>query len=165
MSDPSVQTMTEAQWLFEYHALRMRDEEQHKLFGEMFRGLREMLVRVFGLDIVRFAKGPNEKEADPDAATPYVPASLLWSRPEALQYFQKQAEAEQATESAISDETFDRFSEELLRMANAGIDPTRPASSATPQPVLSPEEQRQRYWSSPEVRAELDRIAKPRKGP
>lgn len=57
LSDPSVRTMTEAQWHFEYHALQAREkrtfETVTQVFDAFFKSMRALLVRVLGLDLVR----------------------------------------------------------------------------------------------------------------
>lgn len=89
LSDPSVRDMNEAQWMFEYYALREREKNTVDLVTSMFRALvralRHTLITVLGLDLIRswYAAGVRGKDKL-DALkeeTPYIPAVYIFGDP------------------------------------------------------------------------------------
>ena len=74
VSDPTVRTMTPAQWLFEYYALQDREEKETERY---LKGLKGILVNVLGLNLKSNAANqhlsPEKRfEADLNEYTPLV---------------------------------------------------------------------------------------------
>jgi hypothetical protein len=74
VSDPTVSRMTPAQWLFEYHGLLRREEEETE---RAFKGMKGILINVLGLNLKSSNKNkdlpPHERfEADLNEFTPLV---------------------------------------------------------------------------------------------
>ncbi len=86
MSHPSVAAMTDAQWAFEYEALRVREEEE-----------LETWVHLLGLKL------PGRP-----AGQPFLPASLVMGNPRLLEQWLKSKD-----QDALSDEDFDALSARL----------------------------------------------------
>lgn len=89
--------MTDAQWLFEYHALKQRDDER----VEMFQAAQKMLVSLLGLD--HFATQEGQ----------YIPLALLTGQPEILAKLVEEQEQEERAVDAADDPEFDAWSEKL----------------------------------------------------
>lgn len=123
--------MTYAQWMFEYHALQEKERGWAKQIAEVVKGfarsLREMLIGVLGLNLIREWKAPKDKPFDTDTkaaladVTPFVPASILFGRPQVLQAYlddlKKTEKEERASEAfrAQQDAAFEAFSAALAR--------------------------------------------------
>ena len=109
ISDPSVQAMTEAQWHFEYHALKAREKRTFEQVGHLItatmRAIRATLIRVLGLDLVKTWRqlgvaSKEEREALKEEM-PFVPMSYLVADAERLQGWLKM-------DDGLSDEEADR---------------------------------------------------------
>ena len=64
--------MTDAQWLFEYEALRRKDEEDMKHQHETMMTVKKVLIGLLGLDLNML-----RPDVPPDADPNIVPLSLL----------------------------------------------------------------------------------------
>lgn len=153
MSDPSVRQMTEAQWLFEYHALQAKERSWSDTivdaFKAFFQELRASLISLFGLNLVK--KWDTSKLSDEDKRvlekeTPFVPASFLWGRPEMLKAFLEEGEKQEIEEHAFDDKAFDEMSLRMARGEMNDLDRALMSIDYDPAPV--------------ERKLSLDRLAK-----
>lgn len=116
--------MTEAQWLFEYHALRKKEERELEVQVEALktnaRVLRDTLVGVLGLDVFVSEK---EKAAAPPDAPVFYPASLLFSNHHLLKGVLDEQNKAADSERALKDEAFEEFSKKLARGEVGDMDP------------------------------------------
>lgn len=161
--------MNEAQWLFMYHVLRDKERSWAETIAEAMRGgvrqLREMLIGVLGLNLVRKWKEPKggfdaATKTALDDVTPYVPASFLFGRPQSIQPYldemQKEAKIEKAAADyqATQDDAFEEFSKRLA----AGGD-------MEPWVKGKPGDDRNVYWNSLDAKQILRSLGvKPRVG-
>lgn len=95
--------MTEAQWLFEYYALKQREKEQL----ELYQHTRKMIVSMLGLDMFR------PEGEDPDG--PIYPLAMLCGNPEVLSKLQEESGHEAKALSAVEDPDFDAWSEQMAQ--------------------------------------------------
>lgn len=119
ISNPDVEKMTEAMWMFEALALRERDKQEKERLDSYFkvgvRLFRQTLIKLLGLD-----RGLNKLElgvveSDPDAPMPFVPFVFFAGRPDAVKHImEKEDEAERMGE-AVNDKGFDELSEQLAK--------------------------------------------------
>lgn len=102
--------MTDAQWMFEYHALRMKEQDEldHKV--EIFKAQQKMLVSLLGLNT--FSQDEEE----------IVPLALMCGTPEILAKLQEESKHAEKAQDALNDPEFDEWSK---KMAEGGdIDDT-----------------------------------------
>lgn len=95
--------MTEDHWLFEYTALRLREEQEAKK-------QEDMISRLLGLNVV------------PDEKTPYVPLSVLLASPETLKVMKKWADVSAVKKSISEEDEFERVSKLLAEGAQLDAD-------------------------------------------
>lgn len=101
VSSPDVKKMNRTQWLFEYHALRKKEEDTFKAQAETFRMI---LVSVLGLNLIR-PKGEDgvpkrfEDMSDEEKET-FVPLVAWCARPDMLKSVAEQVEMDMAFEKA-----------------------------------------------------------------
>lgn len=139
MSDPTVQAMNEAQWLFEYYALRKREEDEGNFFITLVRGivtnLREMLIGLLGLNVIkRWVLKPGETAPD---VTPFVPLSFLVSKPEMLKHYIDEGEKDDTVVPPEQDAAFEAWSAKLARGDVADMDPIL---------IGTPNDDKNLYW-------------------
>jgi len=106
MSDPSARRMTEEQWHVEYHALRMREEQDQKT-------LEQTLIKVLGLNI------------RPDDNVPFVPLSILLAQPETLKLMQRWNDTAVVARSIEEEDSFEKMSKMLAEGAELASDDDR----------------------------------------
>lgn len=116
--------MTEAQWLFEYHALRKKEDRELEVQVEAVktgaRILRDTLIGVLGLDL--FVTDKERAMASKDMPA-FYPAALLFSNHHLLKgVFDEQKKAED-TERALKDAAFEEFSKKLAKGEIGDMDP------------------------------------------
>ena len=111
--------MNTAQWLFEYHALCMKDEEEAEVTKIMFKAgvdtLKELLVMLLGLKPIRYAGG---EEANNDSAI--VPLSMMCGNPHIMGHIMETAEAEANADHAAESDDFDALSEQIMHASRPG---------------------------------------------
>jgi hypothetical protein len=126
ITDPSVEKMTEAQWLFEFEGLRQKEEATNEMTGEVVKvcvdALRNTLIQVLGLNLVHPDDVlPEERESGQPV---FIPYSYLGGQPEVMKHvlekYEKAEEASKATDRAMRDTSFEAFSRDLQRMLTAG---------------------------------------------
>lgn len=95
VSNPDVQNMTITQWMFEYHALRKKEET---LFKSSFTALRKTLVSVLGLNLLRPTDAndiPKKfEDMTEEEQEQYMPLVSWVGHPEMLQNVSKQYDVE-----------------------------------------------------------------------
>jgi len=95
--------MTKTQWMFEFHALKKKEDDQFKLQFETFR---QILVSVMGLDMIR----PKDENGIPkqyedmtaEERTAFIPLVAWCGRPDMLKPVAEQAEMDMALDKVIS---------------------------------------------------------------
>jgi len=116
--------MTEAQWLFEYRALRKKEDEELEMQVEAFktgaRVLRDTLIGVLGLDA--FVTEADRAKAPKDAPV-FMPASLLFSNHWLLKAHMDEQKKAEDTERALKDAAFEEFSKKLAKGEIGDMDP------------------------------------------
>lgn len=151
--------MTWAQWLFEYAALRSKEEEQLKYTGKMMefsaRTLRETMISTLGLNLVH-TDSLKKEGVDYDEerhGTPFVPMSFLVGRPETMKELIDSYEKYETSEGALNDDDFDKFSRELQKRLESGEEgDMEPIISAAIGPDETTPEKR---WASPQIQSLL----------
>ena len=118
--------MNWAQWMAEYHALLKKDKEQVDLIVKAmdsgFQSLREMLVGVLGLNLVHKSQlGEGAKDL-PESVTPFIPFSMLVSRPEVMKQVRDEYEAAESASRGVEDDAFEAFSKDLQQRLEQGGD-------------------------------------------
>ena len=117
VSDQTVRSMTRAQWLFEYHGLLKKEEEETE---RTFKGMKAILINVLGLNLKSSEKNkdlsPVERfEADLNDFTPLV---LLAGNHHLLKQYFKDADGgfgdDLTGQSKVSDEEFEEQSKAML---------------------------------------------------
>lgn len=141
MSDPSVAKMNEAQWLFEYYALRKREEEETNFFVTLVRGiitnLREMLIGLLGLNVIKqWTLKPGETAPD---VTPFVPLSFLVARQDVLKHYIDEGARDDTPVPPEQDAAFEAWSAKLARGDIADMDPIL---------IGTPDDDKNVYWRS-----------------
>ncbi|APU88890.1 hypothetical protein Rctr197k_070 [Virus Rctr197k] len=115
--------MTEAQWLFEYHALQKKADLEAEVMTEVMKAsariLRDTLVGVLGLNL--FAPAPAASE-DASAAA-FLPAALLFSNHHLLKVAIDEKAKEVDLEKVVADDAFEEFSKKLARGEVGDMDP------------------------------------------
>lgn len=162
--------MTQAMWLFEYHALLERDRTCRTLVNDLFKSattiLREVLVGVLGLNLIKAWKAPKGEAFDEktkavlEGMTPFVPGAFIFGRPEMVNHYldemklDAKTEAEATAYASNQDEAFEEFSARLARGEAGDMDPVF---------VGVPGEEVNRYWRSEEAKATVAALGvKPR---
>lgn len=139
--------MTEAQWLFEYYALRKKEDEELMLLHEVMKVsstvLRETLVGVLGLS--HFV----DEEAKPGEPTPFLPAAYLMSNHHLLKAVEEVREKAKKTQAAVQDEAFEALSKQLMTGDMEALPPFLRGQDGVP-----PENA---YWFSRQAREDLAR--------
>jgi hypothetical protein len=116
--------MNWAQWVAEYHALLKKDKEQVDLvvraMDSGFQSLREMLVGVLGLNLVHRSQLGEAAKDLPEHVTPFIPFSMLVSRPDVIKKVQEEYEAASSASRGVEDDAFEAFSKDLQRRLEEG---------------------------------------------
>lgn len=103
--------MNTAQWLFEYTALQMKEEDEAQTTRAIFEAsaklFKAMLVNLLGLRPI-----PGD---DPEATDDIIPLTWLCGNPHVMSHFAKQLEQEHAAEEAAGDDNFDALSERIMQ--------------------------------------------------
>jgi len=152
--------MTWSQWIFEARGLQKKERIQADLSGDIaeasLRAMRQMLIRLLGLDIIPDTRPVAEQEKKPDSAL-FVPFAFLAGHPEVMQQWVEQAQSSVSTEAATSDMDFDAFSEELLKQLKTG----KSALPGDMVPLLTEnptELLRENYWKSQEAQQAIQNL-------
>lgn len=139
--------MTWGQWLFEYHALRKKEEDEGKFLGEVMvaatNALRETLVGVLGLHL--FAE---EKPAG-SGPTPFIPAAALFSNHHLLKHVIEAKEKAKQAEEAMQDDAFEALSQKLAKGDFGDLHPILRGGNIA--------EDKNAYWRSEEAQLALRR--------
>lgn len=101
INDPSVRTMTDLQWKFEYLALQRRDVEHVQLL----QLIQDRVVDMLGLNVGGVVREGFDYK---------VPLSLLIGNPEMLKTVFEQAQQAARAEDVTNDDSFDEFSRQLM---------------------------------------------------
>ena len=137
--------MTDAQWLFEYHALqakeKMEGELQVKLLEANARVLRDTLIGVLGLHLLAPQPAPDAPPREEDAPVPFVPAVMLFSNHHLLNIAMAQ-QKKSAGVQVEEDEAFEAFSQRLARGDVGDLDPIHTADLSTMTATLAERERR-----------------------
>ena len=116
--------MTEAQWLFEYHALRKKEDREFEMGAEVMKAgariLRDTLIGVLGLNLL---VPKNEAEAATPDAPAFIPAAALMSNHHLLKIHFEAYQKAAGTETAMADAAFEEFSKKLARGDVGDLDP------------------------------------------
>lgn len=116
--------MTEAQWLFEYHALRKKEEREVEMQSEVLKAhariLFDTLVGVSGADLLVTTK---ERAAAPEGTRAFVPWVKLFSNHHLLHAALEEQKKEDDAQRALSDAAFDEFSRKLAKGEVGDLDP------------------------------------------
>jgi hypothetical protein len=138
--------MTDAEWLFEFEALKRKEkmevEAQVELFKVSAKTLRETLVHVLGLHLFVPKATPT---TDDDGSTLFMPAVFLLGNHHLLSAHFKEKEKEADAEAAMNDEAFEAFSAKLA----AGD-----YSDLAPIHVEGPDS----YWNTAMGKAALEKL-------
>lgn len=116
--------MTSTQWMFEFHALKKKEEDQYKLQFETFRAI---LVSVLGLDLIR-PKGENglpksHEEMTPEEKSAFIPLVAWCARPDMLKPVAEQAELDMAMDKVNSpDDDYEKMVQ-AIDAADGDMDP------------------------------------------
>jgi len=121
VSNPDVAKMTETQWMFEYHALRKREEST---FKASFDALRKTLVSTLGLNLIRPVdeKGFPKKygKMTEEEENMYLPLVAWCGRPDVLKEVADQVQAELGQTAAESPD--DEYEKKAAAIDAAGGD-------------------------------------------
>jgi hypothetical protein len=142
--------MTQAQWFWEYLALREKEKEQHKLTVETItdtlKALKIMLVSILGLNLIPGVKKEGEEDKDF-----IIPLSLIAGRRDAVELIFKKMNEEEEINKALEDEEFERLSQAMAKDEDLG--------DMEPLINMSPEEEQQLTdWFNPARLRELQRM-------
>jgi hypothetical protein len=117
VTDPQVQRLSRAQWIWEFRALKKRERDENKAF-------KKTLVSVLGLDVIPPLDKDGNIKADKDLTKEdedwFMPMILLSANHHlAGPYFKKIKEHLDSKEMGLSDdsksdEEFERFSKALM---------------------------------------------------
>lgn len=103
VSSPDVKKMTQTQWMFEYHALKRKEEDQYKNHFETFR---RILVSVLGLDLIRPKDQDGITKSYEDMTTvekdAFIPLVAWCARPDMLKTVAEQVEMDLTMEKAAN---------------------------------------------------------------
>lgn len=134
--------MTEAQWLFEYHALRLRERDRAEDLQAIFDASRKTLSTMLGLNIA----------GDGDDA-PMVPLALMCGNPELLAKAVEFAEQHVASDAVLEDDDFEAWS---AAMAQGDMVPFSEPLEMTAEQRANP------YMHSDEYQRVLKAMVKPK---
>lgn len=117
--------MTTAQWLFELHALRLKEQSESNTMLEVFKQastvFRRTLVQLLGNDVIDRMTHDNE-EYIPDE-TKIIPLALLTGNPNLMKKWLDTAQQEAAAEAAVVDDEFEELSRKLAAQDVGDLDP------------------------------------------
>lgn len=119
-SNPDVQNMSRAQWVFEYVSLKKHERDQIDTNAKI---LKYTLVSVLGLNAIRPEDEHNIpkkwEEMSQDEKEAFLPLVAWVGRPELLQVVKKQKETEIGIEQALNDLEYEEL---VARIDEAGGD-------------------------------------------
>lgn len=105
INDPSVRTMNDTQWAFEYNAILKREQQYMDIMPGLMKVIRQMIVDILGLDIGKVVKDDFEY---------VVPLTALTGTPELISAMLDRAKQEAGTQDAVDDDDFDTLSKTLM---------------------------------------------------
>lgn len=115
--------MTDAQWLFEYHALRKKEEAEIEVAAKTMETnaniLRDTIVATLGLGLF-VPKGTPEPAP---GIAPFIPAALLFSNHHLLKPVFEDWQKANDADKAMGDDAFEEFSKRLARGDVGDMDP------------------------------------------
>lgn len=157
--------MSDVQWAFEYHALRLQEEARLDLVAETIKQLRRQAIDMLGLNVAgRIAGIEPTSENDPGFV---LPLTLYASNPDMLNHLVKVAQDTGAEEAAADDSDFDALSAQLMQSTlptEASGDDGDMLPLAEPLD-LSPEARRNPYLHSEAYKAAAKGLIRPRNSP
>lgn len=156
ISDPSVQRMTDAQWLFEFYSLRKREERKSEETVELLKGLRQMVVDLLGLNVGRLVSEDEDFEFT-------VPHGILTAHPEVLNFLVEEATKKSKEKSAAEDDDFEAFSQQLMNATRPDADPGDMAPIIEDIDITD-DKYVNAYMHSEEYKRIAEKWIKPRKG-
>ncbi len=148
VSNPDVAKMTETQWMFEYHALKRKEE---MIFKSSFVALRKTMVSVLGLNLIRPVdeKGFPKKygQMTEDEENMFLPMVAWCGRPEMLKDVAEQVQNELGMDKAENpDDAYEKLTAAIDAAGGdmepiVGVDPliaihTRNAKNAAQEKLL-----------------------------
>lgn len=145
--------MNQAQWLWEYHALREREKESFSYVGdltaEILKAVRLTLIQLLGLNLLQTDADLDEdkKKALEDGKL-FTPLSLLVANEEVLRMIVEKHQDDSAVAAAIGDEEFEELSAAIARGDDLGD--MEPIVEGTAE-----EEKFLAQWFTPEKEYEL----------
>lgn len=125
ISNQDVQKMRPAQWLFEYAALRDRENDQHELITAVVKQAKRLLVSMLGLDLAAQMVGGEDTTqlTGEDDDAPIVPLALLTGNPEMINHIMETLKKEKSESTDIADAEFDALSAKLAKGDIGDLDP------------------------------------------
>lgn len=148
--------MTWGQWLFEYAALKKKEEKEAELVTTVMEAsahtMREILIGVLGLNLVHKDQFEAERRAageEVQRGTPYVPMSMLVGRPEIMKELIDELDKHEGGMAAMDDDEFDKFSRELQKRLESG-------DYGDMEPIIGPDETTpEKRWNTERMQALL----------
>lgn len=143
--------MTDAQWLFEYNAIKNKEKDQINTIGSLYKNavvsFRETLIELLGLHIaaddnpqkIIFGEGKDRDEVEVSDFTPLV---LLAGNPAMIEGAFKNREDASKVADALDDPEFEAFSAALEQDLVGDMDPVILGPT-------DPEEIMKEKWFSP----------------
>lgn len=148
--------MTDAQWYFEFHALKQKETEMVDAALTISKlgmlNIREMMVQLLGLNL--FSTDEDfEVEIDNKGTktkiSSIIPLIWLAGNPDLLKHAADSASTEDKISDSINDPEFEEFSKALM----AGESDMEPYLGST-----DPQEQMEEMWHSPYMQNMLDAL-------
>ena len=140
--------MTDAQWYWEFIALREKEKEEVTRTFESIKAIHGMMVNVLGLNLLNDKDDENE---DDENLTNFIPFSLMVSRPEVIEVIMKKMESQGAEMKAMEDDAFEELSRSIAEADDLGD--MEPMFEVTPEM-----EQNLNQWFTPGREQELQAL-------
>ncbi len=148
--------MNQAQWLWEYHALREREKESFSYVGdltaEVLKAIRLTMIQILGLNLLQTDTDlDEEKKKAIEEGKLFTPLALLVANEEVLRMIIEKHQDDSAVAAAIGDEEFEELSAAIARGDDLGD--MEPIIEGTEE-----EEQLVGQWFTPQRELELEAL-------
>ncbi len=144
-SDPSVQSMTQVQWYFEFAALKRAERRQIELGLKLFKST---MISLLGLNRLKPTREDGTtksvEELTQEEKESYLPLVMWTAHPELLKKVSEQLDEEAAIDTAQSDKDYEKLVEAIDAMDGdmdpiLGVDPGEAAARAAEKVRLAKE--------------------------
>lgn len=102
--------MNDFQWYWEFMSLREKEKEELDLTKSVLQAVKNMLINILGLDLMRTKEEGEEKEDES-----FIPLSLVAGRREVVEHILESIDKDRIQEEFIDDEEFEEISKTIAQ--------------------------------------------------